>query len=391
MEQLLDYIGPFSTNGADNAVLSAPKTKTQQFIKCKINLIKLKNDTLYQCESFTPTQAFHNNVSSDEIVAFILDQLETNFSQMDWLSEGYRHSIRISKKGKVLHSKKAVSDVIVAPKSHNRQKEYLLAEHESIPPLVDLGVFTKEGKIVASMYDKYKQINRFIELIDDVVKQNSSKTLNIIDFGCGKSYLTFIVYHYLNYIKKIPTTITGMDLKEQVIDDCNLIAKKYGYTMLTFIKGDIANYKPDKSIDMVITLHACDIATDLAIFHAINMGSQAILSVPCCQHELNGQIGADTNTIFTRYGLIKERFSALATDAIRGNLLELMGYHTQLLEFVDLTHSPKNILIRGIKNNKTSKQNKSSASPEQLKQEIMQFMEEYNVTPTLYTLLKDRL
>ena len=394
MDELIDYILPFATCDGDNAILYAPKSKTQQYIKCKIKLIKIKGEVLYQCESFTSTQAFHTNITAKEVVAYITDQLQHSFGQMDWVSQGFEHRIRMSKKGKVLHTKKNVTGAVAMAKEHNRQKDYLLPQGEVIPPLVDLGVFTKDGKVVASMYDKYKQINRFIELIDDVIKQEDSKSLHIIDFGCGKSYLTFIVYHYLNYIKKIPTTMVGMDLKEQVIDDCNEVAKKYGYTMLSFVKGDIANYKPTTAVDMVITLHACDTATDLAIYHAINMGSKSILSVPCCQHEINGQIPTNQKTIFTRYGLVKERFSALATDAIRGNILELMGYHTQLLEFVDLTHSPKNILIRGVKNTKpvkTTKYTKPPVSPKQLKAEINQFMTEYHVTPTLYTLLKDKI
>ena len=385
MEELTSYILSFSNYDADNGALYAPKDKDQNIIKCTIKLIEIKNQSIYQCTSYSKTQAFHLNVEKENIIEFIEEKMSSEFNQMEWDSVGFHHSVKISKKGKVLHNKKASNAVITPASEHNRKKEYLLPQGEIIPPLVDLGVFTKDGKIVASMYDKYKQINRFVELIDDVVKQDDAKSINIIDFGCGKSYLTFIVYHYLNYIKKIPTTITGMDLKEQVIDDCNAIAKKYGYTNLSFIKGDIAGYTPTSAIDIVITLHACDIATDLAIYHAINLGSRAILSVPCCQHEINGQINNDTKTIFTRYGLVKERFSALATDAIRGNILELMGYRTQLLEFVDLTHSPKNILIRSVKTAKPS------ADKKLLKAEIHQFIEEYKVTPTLYTLLQDKI
>ena len=385
MNELTSYISSFSNYGGDNATIYAPKDKSQNFVRCTIKLIEIKNQSIYQCTTFSKTQAFHSNVPKEEIIEFIEEQLSSQFNQMEWDTDGFHHSIRMSKKGKALHSKKATGSTVAPSTDHNRKKEYLLPQGEIIPPLVDLGIFTKEGKIVASMYDKFKQINRFVELIDDVVKQEKVEALNIIDFGCGKSYLTFIVYHYLNYIKKIPTTITGMDLKEQVIDDCNAIAKKYGYANLNFVKGDIADYTPTCAVDMVITLHACDIATDFAIYHAINLGSKAILSVPCCQHEFNGQIKNSPKTIFTRYGLVKERFSALATDAIRGNILELMGYRTQLLEFVDLTHSPKNILIRSVKTSKPL------ANPKVLKAEIFQFIDEYKVTPMLYTLLKEKI
>ncbi len=386
MEELYKFIQPFEQCLCDKAVLSAVANSDSAYRKCKINLIKLKGENMYQVEQYTKTQVFHENIPPADIIAFIQTQLTDNYRQMEWIDEKYRHSVRVTKKGKVLHSRKATETSTISAREHNRKKEYLLPQDEAIPPLIDLGVITAEGKIVSSMYDKYKQINRFLEMIEDVVKQTKPTELNIIDFGCGKSYLTFIVYHYLNFVRKIPTSIVGMDLKEQVIDDCNAIARKYGYEKLTFIKGDIADYKPTTTIDMVITLHACDIATDLALYHAVNLNSRAILSVPCCQHEVNAQIQkSDTSTLFTRYGLVKERFSALATDAIRGNILEAMGYNTQLLEFVDLAHSPKNILIRAIK------AGKPTADKKILLEEIEDFTKAYGVSPTLANLLKDKL
>lgn len=385
MNDLQKHLAPFREYLCDQVVLNSPKNKEQTYTKCKIKLIKLKSNTVYQKELYTTTQVFHENLSGEEIIDFITNAMLSDFNQIQWLYNGFAHSIRLSKKNKVLYSKKATEQTVLTPSQHNRKKTYLLPEGDVIPPLVDLGIFTKEGKVVASMYDKYKQINRFLEMIDDVLKHNSSQSLNIIDFGCGKSYLTFIVYHYLNNIKKIPTTITGMDLKEKVIEDCNKISKKYGYENLKFVYGDIADYKSTKPLDIVITLHACDTATDFALYHAVKLNSRAILSVPCCQHEINGQITSSTPTIFTRYGLIKERFSALTTDAIRGNILELMGYHTQLLEFVDLSHSPKNILIRGVRSPK------ANPTPKQTKQEILDIMSEYKIKPTLYSLLEEEI
>ena len=234
-----------------------------------------------------------------------------------------------------------------------------------------------DGKVTKAGYDKFKQINRFLEIIDDSVK--NEEKLNIIDFGCGKSYLTFILYYYFKEIKKMNVKITGLDLKEDVIDNCNKIALKYGYSDLKFYKGDIADYKEKNDIDMIVTLHACDTATDYALYHAIKMNVRFIFSVPCCQHEINLQLDGEKLHVINKFGIMKDRFSALLTDGIRANILQYFGYKTNVMEFVDFENSPKNLLIRAVKTN--------NSKNEKIKAEIDEIIKEYNIHQTLYDLI----
>lgn len=356
------------------------KAKNCEYRKVQI----LKKEKNYQIEKYTQKQVFHENLDKEELEVYLLQELGTHFFQMNVWNAKVEYQMMISKKGKVHIIEKNCTKT--APKEqtgHNRKKKYLIPEGEMIEPLVDMGIFTKEGKIVHSMYDKYRQINRFVELVDDAVKNRELTYLNIIDFGCGKSYLTFILYHYFTNIRKIPVHMTGLDLKEDVIEKCNLVAKKYGYENLHFELGDICGYQSNEQVDMVITLHACDTATDHALYHAVRWNTEMIFSVPCCQHELNSQIQSEDYSILTRYGLIKERTAALMTDAIRANLLEACGYKTDILEFVDFAHTPKNLLIRA-KKKPVSKDRK-----EKRIREVERLMQEYHLQPTFYQLLKE--
>lgn len=307
-------------------------------------------ETRWQAEKYTKTQVFHENLSEEEVKEYLLGKLETDFRQCNAWDKEQEHMIRISKGGKASYQKMTAKAAPKQKNGHNRKKNYLLEEGTVIPPLVDMGIFTAEGKVVRSMYDKYRQINRFVEMIEDEIEAlPKGQTVHVIDFGCGKSYLTFILYYYLVEIKGFDVRIMGLDLKADVIESCNWAAKTYGYHGLTFEQGDVKGYEAPWAVDMVISLHACDTATDYALYHAIRWKAKLIFSVPCCQHELNGQIHSEELSILTRYGIVKERMAALMTDAIRANLLTESGYKTQLLEFVDLSHTPKNVLIRGVR------------------------------------------
>lgn len=364
--------------GAPNKlILSNLADKSHLYKKTIIQKIVLKGKEMYQIERFTDKQAFHENIEVSALSDMILSCFPMLYSQMNIFGNGMQWDYKMTKKGKLLKNKQ-ILHTAAGSTTHNRKKNYLLEEGMVIPPLVDLGVFTKEGKIVRTMYDKYKQINRFIELVEDVIKDYPKKELHIIDFGCGKSYLTFILYYYLIELKGYQVHMTGLDLKEDVIYKCNETAKKYHYDNLHFELGDINGYHTDEPVDMVITLHACDTATDYALYNAIQWNAGIILSVPCCQHELNSQMYSDALSLMTRYGIVKERTAALMTDAIRANLLEYSGYKTQLLEFIDIAHSPKNILIRAVKTNR------SNAKKEQALAEVNNLINAFHVKPTLY-------
>ncbi|MBS4973334.1 SAM-dependent methyltransferase [uncultured Clostridium sp.] len=364
-------------------VISNKVKKDEKYNKIAINLKENNKNKFYQIEKFTDKQVFHENIKINEISDKVSELIFGNYKQMTAWSNNEIFDLKISKKGKIFLGKKKNDNSKIVAKGHNKEKNYILKEGMIIEPLIDLGVFTKEGKVVNSKYDKYKQINRFIEIIDDEIKKNDYKELTILDFGCGKSYLTFVLYYYFVKIKNINVKMIGLDLKEDVIKKCNDIAKRYNYENLHFELGDINGFKYNNKVDMVITLHACDTATDYALYNAIKWNSKMIFSVPCCQHEFNSQMKANELSILTKYGIVQERVAALMTDSVRANLLECVGYKTQLLEFIDIAHSPKNILIRASKNNISKEKKEKSLN------EVNNLIRTFNFNPTLYNLLKN--
>jgi hypothetical protein len=383
MEDLKNVIYEIMKEDIIKLVVSNKVNKNAEYNKITFVLKENNNKQYYQIEKYTDKQVFHENIDLGVLAEKVLEYVPSTYKQVSAWSNTTTVDLKISKKGKFLFSKKKSDNAVLANKAHNKEKNYILREGMIIEPLIDLGIFTKEGKVVNSKYDKYKQINRFVEIIDDEIKKNDYKELTILDFGCGKSYLTFVLYYYFVEIKKINVKMIGLDLKADVIKKCNDIAKRYNYENLSFELGDINGFKYNNNVDMVITLHACDTATDYALYNAIKWNTKMIFSVPCCQHEFNHQMKAESLTILTRYGIVQERVAALMTDSVRANLLECAGYKTQLLEFIDIAHSPKNILIRA------SKSNISKEKKEEALGEVENLMKQFNLSPTLYNQLKE--
>ena len=389
-EQLKVLLQDTVDSGLYQIILSNPRHKGESVpFKVKIRPVLVKERLLFQETVYQGTKVFHENYEDTSMISRIEEKLTHDFKQCEVEHKACRAVVLVSKKGRMTISRRQPAQNVTQPEeirkmqmSHNRVKRYILEEGIPVPFLIDLGVQTRDGKIVHACYDKFRQINRFLEFIEDILSTLPKEgTVRILDFGCGKSYLTFAMYYYLHCLKKYDVEITGLDLKEDVIENCNRLSRQYGYDKLMFLKGDIADYEMRGRVDMVVTLHACDTATDYALYHAVRWKAKLIFSVPCCQHELNRQMKGRELSILTRYGIVQERTAALMTDAIRGNLLTACGYKTQLLEFVDLSHTPKNILIRGVR----------TVIPQSVKQEarreVEALKETFGFQPTLDALL----
>ena len=377
-----EAVWSFFNENLERMILSNP-LRPQELSKVKIRPVLMKEGLCFQAEEQRGAKAFHRNLSQEEGTDYVLGLLKKSFRQCELASSAQTGMILVSKKGKPsVKLKKRQGAVPVRINPHNRKKQYLLEEGIPVPFLVDLGVMTHDGQVVKSRYDKFRQINRFLEFIADVLPElPKDRPVRIIDFGCGKSYLTFGIYYYLKCLKGLDVRITGLDLKEDVIRHCGQLAEKYGYEDLEFLQGDIAGYEGGNQVDLVVTLHACDLATDYALEKAVSWGAKVILSVPCCQHELNRQMENELMAPVFGYGLIKERMAALYTDAIRAQVLEYKGYGTQILEFIDMEHTPKNILIRAVRRSGRGDNG----------EELRRLMDFLQVQPTVVRLLAPEL
>lgn len=335
------------------AVLSGCRRKDAPS-RVRIRPVEVKGEILYQASVPEGAKMLHRNYRREELVDFLKESLDGTYSQLQVQGRQADGGVLVSKKGKHTvkikpHEVKENAKIL----SHNRVKQYILPQGKPVPFLVDLGVMTREGRVREAAYDKYRQINRFLEFIQDILpKLPKDREITIVDFGCGKSYLTFAMYYFFRELKGYQVKIIGLDLKEDVIRRCSRLAEEYGYDNLQFLQGDIAGYEGLEKADMMVTLHACDTATDFALAKAVQWDAKVILSVPCCQHELNGKIRNDLLAPVLKYGILKERMSALITDGIRANLLESAGYSVQILGFIDMEHTPKNLLIRAVKTGK---------------------------------------
>lgn len=370
----------YFNTGFIRAALSNPRIKEKPF-KVRIRPVTKGEALKFQFETFYKNQAFHKNLEKEEVK----DELLLHMGYMKQLQLETKRAlitVLVSKKGRLSIKEKLRKDPVERGDfSHDRQKNYILKEGAAIPFLEDLGIMTREGKVVKARFDKFRQVNRFLEFIEDILsKLPKGREIKILDFGCGKAYLAFAMYYYLHELKGLDIRITGLDLKKEVIRSCNLLAKKYAYEKLTFLEGDIADYEEGEGADMVVALHACDTATDLAIAKAVGWKASVILSVPCCQHELNGQLQNEALRPILKYGLLKERFAALLTDGLRAAYLEREGYDVQVLEFIDMEHTPKNILLRAVRTDKKGNNG-----------EIIRECERaFNVSPLLGKLLKEK-
>ncbi len=391
-EIIASTINRYCGGGLIQMILSNSKAP-EKIKKVLIRPVRMRVDLYFQACEYRGKQVFHENYTREDLLSKLPDWFEDCFRQAQIWASGGQAVILVSKKGRVTVREKKIlvgqegeATEKTMPKEHNREKNYIFAEGHPIPFLVDLGVMTPEGKIVHARYDKFRQINRFLEFIEDILPElPRDREVNIIDFGCGKSYLTFAMYYYLHELKHYPLRVVGLDLKEDVIVHCAALAERYGYEGLKFLQGDIASYTGADAVDMVVTLHACDTATDAALKKAVDWGARVILSVPCCQHELNQTLENEMLVPVLRYGLLKERIAALITDGLRADLLEQKGYKVQVLEFIDMEHTPKNILLRAVKR----EQILPRSLKEKRKAAYERCIDELNVEPALYRAFRD--
>lgn len=364
-------------------IVSNPKDK-DGITKIKVRAVMINSELLFQVTEYVGTQVFHHNYQDIEAAAYLEKMIMNSFKQCEIVTNNISVNILVSKKGKLTVNRKKSAAKLIESKSvktvdlsHNRAKHYILEEGIPVPFLIELGVMNKQGDVLKPRYDKFRQINRFLEFVKDIADElPKDREISIIDFGCGKSYLTFAIYYYLHELCGMDVRITGLDLKKDVINKCNQLSEQYGYDKLIFKLGDIADYDEQNNVDMVVTLHACDTATDYALYKAVSWNAKVILSVPCCQHEVNKQIKNDIMSPILNYGILKDRMSAIMTDAIRAEVLKIKGYRTEISEFIDMEHTPKNLLIRGVKSREKGD-----------KEALDKMIREFNIEPAIIKLL----
>ncbi|MCR4924024.1 MAG: SAM-dependent methyltransferase [Lachnospiraceae bacterium] len=389
LEKLLE---DYANESLEHIVISHPRDKKNTVTRLKLRPVLIKGVLMFQETSYNGAKALHKNYDKIAMKDRVISLMEKDYVQIELTANEVKVIGLVNRKGELSLKLKKINDnknSSMVPKSllaHDRKKRRILREGQPVGFLVDLGLMTEEGHIVKAGFDKYKQINRFLEFIEDIVDElPKDREISVLDFGCGKSYLTFAVYYYLKELCNLDVRITGLDLKEDVIEKCNALRDRYGYEKLDFVCGDVADHfeKNPGGCDLMLTLHACDTATDYALYNAVMRGARVILSVPCCQHEINKQINSDILAPIMRYGLLKERMAALITDGVRAELLRAKGYDVSLLEFIDMEHTPKNVLIRAVKK-------ENSEGSYSIPHNLTDMMDEMKIKPALYRMLMER-
>lgn len=358
-------------------VFSGKRKKSLEYNKVTFRPKKISGALMFQEEYTFEKKVMHRNLSGEDAFAEACRLAAEDFKQMNIFT--------LSEDIQVLASKPAKARITTKPATkgmpsleHNKTKNYILADGEPCDFLMRLGVMDDRGKVVPKHYSKFRQINRYLEIVDDVFPYlPKDKTLKIIDFGCGKAYLTFALYYYLKVKQNRDVEIIGLDLKKDVIRFCSKIASDLHYDGLKFLMGDIADYTNDHA-DMVVTLHACDTATDYALINAVSWNTKVILSVPCCQHELFSQIKNDIHQPMLKYGILKDRLTEYLTDGLRGLKLESCGYDVAMIEFTSLEHTARNIMIKAVKSGSPD-----SARAAKAQKEYEALRDFYQVKPTI--------
>lgn len=370
----------FEENLLIEAQLSGPRTRLNQALsKVTIRPVQVKKNFLYQVSEQVGQQVRHRNVGAGECGAILQNHYIGSFKQIILYTSEADYYLFINRRGEIQISTKKASKLVAKP-THNKSKNYLLVEGSPIPFLVELGLMNDLGKVYPQKMHKFRQINRYLEMVDDILPSFEFPNLHIVDFGCGKAYLTFALYYFLHVIRGWEVSLVGLDLKTDLIVSCQELALKLGWTGLSFSVGDIIDYSPKQQVDLVVALHACDLATDQALAKGILWQAKVILAAPCCQHELYQQVTSKPLEALLTYGILKERFAALVTDAVRAKLLESYGYRTQVLEFIDSEHTPKNLLIRASRGNTPSQREYARQRYHAIKQAL-------KISPTLEQLL----
>ena len=362
-----------------------------EYTKIIIKPLIIKNNFVYQFEQFKNNKAYHSNLTIEESIQKLSTIIENFYQYVVFTTEA---DIQIIRGKKDFNMKSTCNQKEICSLEHNKIKKYILEEGTPIPFLIRLGIMGEDGKVFKKSYDKFRQINKYLEFIDETIKELKNKKyidthIKAVDFGCGKSYLTFALHYYLKNIQNMTFEVIGLDLKKDVIEHCNQIAKDLNMENIEFLTGDIKDFNKLKNVDLIFSLHACNNATDYSLLKGLELDAKAILAVPCCQHEFNQKMSQNKKSEFFafenpigKHGILLEKFASLATDALRAQVLELCGYKTQVMEFIDMEHTPKNILIRGIKENP----NKNILEKKLQEYEI--YKKFLGIEPLLDTLLK---